>query len=71
MRKRKSERSGARERRKQCGLRSKGASELCERVGVQANGRASGLVLTSGFLVDLAHCEEEEEEEKEEVKYTA
>ena len=57
MRKRKRERSGARERRKQCGLRSKGASEWCE--------------LTSGFLVDLAHCEEEEEEEKEEVKYTA
>ena len=30
----------------------------------RVNGRASGPVLTSGFLVDLAHCEEEAVEAK-------
>ena len=43
--KRMSERSGARKRSEQGG-----ASEW-------SNGRASGPVLTSGFLVDLVHCE--------------
>ena len=43
-----SERSGARE---QCG-----ASEQVSGASRRANGRASGPVLSSGFLVDLAYC---------------
>ena len=44
-----SERSGAHERSKYCG-----ASEGMSGASEQSNGRASGPVLTSGFLVDLA-----------------
>ena len=33
-----------------------GASERVSGASERANGRASGPVLTSGFLVDLAHC---------------
>ena len=34
---------------------SKRTSERCEQMSERANGRASGLILRSGFLVDLAH----------------
>ena len=40
-----------REQSKPCG-----ASELVGGASERANGRASGPVLQSGFLVDLAHC---------------
>ena len=45
-----SEHSGARQCRKQCG-----ASERVSGASERANGRASGPVLTSGFLVILDH----------------
>ena len=45
-----SERSGVREQSEQCE-----ASERVSGASERANGRVSGPVLTSGFLVDLAH----------------
>ena len=50
MSKQTSERSGGRERSEQSG-----ASEHVSGESERANGQASGPVLTSGFLVDLAH----------------
>ena len=46
-----SEHSGARERSIQGGASKRGSG-----TSEQANGQASGPVLTSGFLVNLAHC---------------
>ena len=43
--------SGSRKRSEQGG-----ASEQVSVAGKRANGHASGPVLTTGFLIDLAHC---------------
>ena len=61
VRKQASERSGAREQSEYCG-----ASERVSGASERVNGRASGSVLQSVFLVILAHGGEEEEEEEDE-----